>query len=179
MTFTETPLAGAWLITPQPATDARGFFARTYDRDAFQAHGLALDVSVAALSYNEVRGTLRGLHFQAAPFGEAKLVRCSVGAFMDVIVDLRPDSGTFGRWTAAELSAANRLMLYVPPGFAHGFQTLLDDTEVVYQLSGRHSPPHARGYRYDDPAFRIPWPLPVARIGDRDLAWPAFEGVGA
>lgn len=179
MIFEETELPGAWLITPEPAADARGWFGRTYDREAFAARGLALEVAVGASSFNEARGTLRGLHFQAAPHGEAKLVRVATGAILDVVVDLRAGSPTFGKWAAAELSAANRRALYVPRGFAHGFQTLEDATEVTYLLDGTYTPVAARGYRHDDPAFGIPWPLPVARVADADLAWPAFAGAPA
>lgn len=176
MIFAETPLAGAWLITAEPARDERGYFARTFDREAFRAHGLEVDVSTGAVSYNDVRGTLRGLHYQAAPALETKLVRCGAGALWDVIVDLRPASPTFGRWHAVELNAANHLMVYIPPGFAHGFQTLEHGTEVVYQLAGTYSPADARGHRFDDPALAIPWPLPIARIADADLKWPPLAG---
>jgi dTDP-4-dehydrorhamnose 3,5-epimerase len=175
MTFTEVGLAGAWLITPAVAADDRGAFARVFDREAFAARGLATAIDVAAISTNDVAGTVRGLHYQAPPHGEAKLVRCAAGAVYDVIVDLRPGSPTRGRWAAFELTAANRRMLYLPPGLAHGFQTLADDTEVAYLLAGAYVPEAARGYRYDDPAFGVPWPRPVSRIAPRDLAWPPYR----
>ena len=179
MIFEETALPGAWLLTPEPAADPRGWFARTYDREAFAARGIALDVAVGASSFNDVRGTVRGMHFQATPHGEAKLVRVAAGAILDVVIDLRAGSPTFGRWAAAELSAANRRALYVPRGFAHGFQALVDAPEVVYLLDGTYTPAAVRGYRHDDPAFGIPWPLPVAAIADADRAWPAFMGAPA
>ena len=179
MIFETTGLDGAWLITAEPVADARGAFVRTYDREAFAAHGIALGVAVGASSFNAARGTLRGMHFQAAPHGEAKLVRVATGAILDVAIDLRAGSPTFGRWHAAELSATNRRMLFLPRGFAHGFQTLVPDTEVAYLLDGTYTPAAVRGYRHDDPAFGIPWPLPVAAIADADRAWPAFAGAPA
>jgi dTDP-4-dehydrorhamnose 3,5-epimerase len=171
MRFEATPLAGAYVIQRHPHADERGFFARTFCREAFAAHGLVADVAQSSTSYNRARGTLRGLHFQAAPHEEVRLVRCTRGAIFDVIVDLRPDSPTHHRWFAVELSAANGTQLYVPRGFAHGFQTLEDDTEVHYQMSVSYSAAHSRGYHWASPAFAVQWPLlPPAAISARDQA---------
>ena len=175
MRFTETALPGAFLIDIEPRADARGFFARTFCRDEFLAHGLEPDVVQCNLSFNAARGTLRGMHYQVAPAAEAKLVRCLHGAIYDVIVDLRAGSATFGRHVGVELSAGNRRQLYVPPLFAHGFLTLTDHAEVAYQVSAAYTPAAERGLRYDDPAFGIAWPIPVSVISDKDAAWPAFE----
>ncbi|MCB1033971.1 MAG: dTDP-4-dehydrorhamnose 3,5-epimerase [Acidobacteria bacterium] len=171
MIFHPTPLAGAFLLEPQRFEDDRGFFARTFCREEFEAHGLEPAVAQCSVSFNTLRGTLRGLHFQAPPHEEDKLVRCTRGSLFDVIVDLRPGSETYLQHYAAELTAENRLALYVPKGFAHGFQTLADDTEAFYQISVPYAPGHGRGHRYDDPAFGISWPLPVAKIADKDLQW--------
>jgi dTDP-4-dehydrorhamnose 3,5-epimerase len=173
--FRETDLAGAWVLEPERFTDDRGFFARTFCRDEFQAHGIDPTVAQCSVSYNHRKGTLRGLHFQIAPREEAKLVRCTRGAIFDAIVDLRPGSPTHGRHFAVVLSAEAGNQLYIPKGMAHGFQTLEDDTEVFYQISEMYAPELARGYRYDDPAFGIPWPLPVTVVADKDLALPRFE----
>lgn len=162
----------------EPQSDERGFFARAFDAAEFERHGLEAAVAQVSISYNHLRGTLRGMHF-AAPEGETKLVRCVRGAMHDVIVDVRPGSATRGRHVAVELSAENRRSLYVPEGFAHGFQTLADDTEVVYQIGQYFSPDSQRGLRFDDPALGIEWPLPVTVISDRDRAWPPFEGAEA
>ena len=174
MIFTATTLQGAWLIEIEPREDERGFFARTWCRREFVEHGLDAEVVQESLSYNRFRGTLRGLHFQRPPYEETKIVRCVRGVITDVIVDLRPASPTFLRWQAFELMAANHRALYIPKGFAHGFQTLTDDVEVAYQISAFHVPEAAGGYRYDDPAFNIAWPLPVTMISARDLGWAAF-----
>jgi dTDP-4-dehydrorhamnose 3,5-epimerase len=176
MRFTATPLAGAYVVEPERLEDERGFFARTFCRREFAAHGLNPDLVQCSLSYTARAGTLRGLHYQAAPHQEAKLVRCTRGAVYDVIVDLRRESPTFRRWTAVELSADNRLMLYVPEGCAHGFQTLRAATEVLYQMSAFHDPDAARGVRWDDPAFRIDWPAAERVISERDRHYPDFRG---
>lgn len=175
MIFTETELSGAYLVDVEIQEDERGFFARAWSRDDFSAHGLSTEISQCSVSYNHRAGTLRGMHFQSDPHAEVKLVRCARGAIYDVIVDLRRDSPTFMRWLAVELTEQNRRMLYVPEGFAHGFQTLLDGTELFYQISQRYVPEAARGVRWDDPAFGIEWP-PVARriISRRDQEWPDF-----
>ncbi|MBA3961935.1 MAG: dTDP-4-dehydrorhamnose 3,5-epimerase [Chthoniobacterales bacterium] len=174
MTFTETPLAGAFLIELELHKDERGFFARTFCRREFEAHGLNPDVVQCNTSYNHKAGTIRGMHRQKPPAREAKLVRCVRGAIYDVIVDVRPKSPTYGKHFAAELTADNRRALYVPESFAHGFQTLEDNCEIEYQMSEYHSPGSATGYRYDDAALAITWPLPVTLISALDLAWPSF-----
>jgi dTDP-4-dehydrorhamnose 3,5-epimerase len=172
MIFTETQLAGAYLVDPERIEDGRGFFARTWCRDEFKRHRLNPGLVQCSVSYNRLRGTLRGMHFQAKPHEEAKLVRCTRGAIYDVIVDLRNDSPTYRHWIAVELTAENRRMLYVPEGFAHGFQTLADETEVFYQISKSYYPQAARGLRYDDPAVGITWPLAVAVISQKDQGYP-------
>jgi dTDP-4-dehydrorhamnose 3,5-epimerase len=174
MRFTETPLAGAYVVDVEPHADERGVFARTFCADEFAAHGLDARVAQASISFNRRAGTLRGLHYQAAPHGEAKLIRCTAGAIFDVIVDLRPDSPTYTRHFAVTLTAADRRALYVPVGFAHGFQTLVDGTEVLYQMS--HPYTVTRGVRWNDPAFGIEWPdVPERVMNDRDRAYPDFD----
>ena len=176
MKFSATRLNGAYLIELDPIRDERGFFARSWCRNEFAEHGLDPDLVQCNISFNKTKGTLRGLHYQAQPHAEAKLVRCTRGAIHDVIVDLRPDSPTFKSWLAVELSADNRYMLYVPAGFAHGFQTLADDTEVFYQMSEYHYPDCARGVRWDDPAFAIAWPVANVIMSERDRSYPRFGG---
>ena len=175
MIFTETPLQGAFVIEPEPLEDARGHFARTWCRREFEARGLETRIAQCSTSFNKRKGTLRGMHYQAPPFAETKVVRCTRGALHDVIIDLRPGSPTFTRYFPVVLSADNRKMLYVPPGFAHGFQTLEDATEVLYQISEFYSPQHARGVRWDDPAFHIAWPEDERTIVDRDRSYPDFR----
>jgi dTDP-4-dehydrorhamnose 3,5-epimerase len=175
MHLTETPLAGAYLIDPAPIADDRGFFAYAFRADEFAGRGLVGTISQINLSHTRERGTLRGLHFQVAPHEEAKTVRCIRGAAYDVIVDLRPESPTRCRWFAVELSADNHRAIYVPPGFAHGFQTLTDDVEVLYLVSAYFTPSHYRGVRWNDPAFRIEWPLPPVRMHERDRSYPDFR----
>jgi len=155
-------------------TDERGFFARTFCRQEFEAHGLNPEVVQCNVSFNERKGTLRGMHYQAAPFAEAKLVRCTSGSIYDVIIDLRPTSATFKKHFAVELSAENGRMLYIPEDFAHGFQTLQNDTEVFYQMAQRYSAEHARGVRWNDPAFGIEWPEGERIIIERDQNYPDF-----
>jgi dTDP-4-dehydrorhamnose 3,5-epimerase len=174
MIFRETPLAGAFVLEPERFEDDRGFFARTYDREQFEAHGLGPEVVQCSVSYNHRRGTLRGLHFQAAPNEEIKLVRCTRGRIWDVIVDVRPGSPTRGRHFSIVLSAEEGNALYVPKGMAHGFITLEDATEIFYQISERYSPEHSRGYRWDDPTFAIPWPEPITIMSDKDRNLPLF-----
>jgi dTDP-4-dehydrorhamnose 3,5-epimerase len=173
--FRETGLPGCWLIDIEPVEDDRGFFARSFCREEFAQRGLDPACEQCNISFNRSRGTLRGMHFQVWPHEEAKLVRCTAGAIHDVVVDLRPDQPTFGWHRAFELSAANRRMLYIPRGFAHGFQTLEDRTEVFYQMSTPYAPGSAAGLRYDDPALGVEWPLPVTLISERDLAYPPFD----
>jgi dTDP-4-dehydrorhamnose 3,5-epimerase len=175
MRFTETKVAGAFLIEPEPVADERGFFARTWCREEFAEHGLNPELAQANISFNHRRGTLRGLHLQAHPHQEAKLVRCTRGAIFDVAVDLRPDSMTYLAWFGAELTDANRSMLYVPEGCAHGFLTLTDATEVAYQMSAPYAPAAARGVRWDDPAFGIDWPGEVLVINERDRRYPDHD----
>src|SRR6516162_5541348 len=176
MIFTATQLDGAWLIDLEPREDERGFFARIWCRQELGAQGLDTDIAQENLSFNRHRGTVRGLHFQRSPHEETKIVRCTRGAIFDVIVDLRPRSPSYLRWQGFELTAENRRAVYVPKGFVHGFQTLIDDAEVAYQISAFYAPEAASGYRYDDAAFSIAWPLPVTAIGERDLDWPGFTG---
>jgi dTDP-4-dehydrorhamnose 3,5-epimerase len=177
MIFAESPLNGAWLIEPERREDFRGFFARTFCQNEFAEKGLQTQFVQCSVSYNRREGTLRGMHFQAAPAEETKLVRCTRGAIFDVIIDLRRDSPTYKRHLAVELSAENGKELYIPEGFAHGFQTLEDGTEVFYQMTEFFAPEFARGVRWDDPAFGISWPSSRARtILDRDLSYPLFVG---
>jgi dTDP-4-dehydrorhamnose 3,5-epimerase len=173
--FKATALPGVFVLELERHPDERGFFARTYDPEELRAQGLDPTVAQASVSFNHRRGTLRGLHYQAAPLEEAKLVRVTRGAVFDVVVDVRSGSPTRGRHVAVTLSADEGNQLYVPPGCAHGFQTLADATEVSYLISVPYSPAHARGYRYDDPTLAIPWPEPVTVISARDRALPPFR----
>ncbi|WP_129631042.1 dTDP-4-dehydrorhamnose 3,5-epimerase [Candidatus Oscillochloris fontis] len=175
MYFTPTELNGAYIIDLQRFEDNRGFFACTWEANEFATQGLSSTVVQANLSYNRTKGTLRGMHFQHPPYAEVKIIRCVRGSIVDVIIDLRPDSESYKRWISVELSAENRRALYIPEGFGHGFQTLEDDTEVMYQVSQFYTPSAADGVRYDDPAFGITWPLPVSEISPKDAAWPAFQ----
>jgi dTDP-4-dehydrorhamnose 3,5-epimerase len=175
MIFEPTSLAGAFIVHPELHRDERGFFARTWCQEEFAARGLNARLVQCSLSFTERRGTVRGLHYQDAPHRETKLVCCVRGAIHDVIVDLRPHSPTFRRHCAVDLRGGSHRMLYVPEGVAHGFQTLEDDTEVSYQMSEFHRPDAARGVRWDDPAFAIPWPEPVRLVSDRDRSYPDFR----
>ena len=174
MRFTATDIADAWLVDLERLEDERGFFARAYCAEEFAAHGLQPVIAQANLSFNRTRGTLRGMHYQVDPAEETKLVRCTRGAIWDVIIDMRPDSPTYLSHFGVELSAENRSALYVPALCAHGFQTLVDDTEVTYQVGDFYRPGHERGVAHDDPAFAIQWPLPVSVISEKDRAWPPF-----
>jgi dTDP-4-dehydrorhamnose 3,5-epimerase len=177
MIFTETPLGGAYAIDPEPASDERGLFARVWCAREFAAQGLETGIAQISVSFNVHQGTLRGLHYQAEPHAELKLVRCSRGAIFDVIVDLREDSSTFGSHYSVVLTATNRKLLYVPRGCAHGFQTLEPNTEVTYQISEFHVPDQGRGVRWDDPAFGIAWPAAEPRLmNERDRTYPDFRG---
>ena len=169
-------MPGAYLIEPERREDERGFFARAWCRDEFEAHGLNANLVQCNISFNTKKGTLRGMHYQAAPHAEAKLVRCTMGAIYDVIIDLRPASPTFKRWFAAELTAENRRMLYIPEGFAHGLQTLQDNSEVFYQMSAYYAPEYSRGVRWNDPAFGIEWPAadPAYIITEKDRSYADF-----
>ena len=166
MIFKETKLQGAFIIEPEMLIDERGAFARTFCRRDFESHGLNGSISQCSISLNTRKNTLRGMHYQRKPCAEAKLVRCSRGVIYDVIVDLRYDSATFKQWTTVEISAKKKKMVYVPVDFAHGFQTLTDGTEVIYQMSEFYSPSHAGGFRWNDPSFKIKWPSDNFVISD-------------
>ena len=175
MTFHETEISGVFEIRIQAIPDERGFFARTWCRKEFEEHGLESALVQCNISFNTRKGTLRGLHYQAAPFAEAKLVRCTRGAICDVVLDLRPHSPTFKGWIAVTLTAENRSMVYVPKGCAHGFLTLQDETEVFYQMSEIYNAESARGVRWNDPALGIVWPGKVEVISERDRTYPDFK----
>lgn len=175
MNFSPTHLDGAMVIELDPHKDERGFFARAFCRDEFAAHGLEPEVAQCNVSYSPRKLTLRGMHYQAAPHAEAKLVRCTRGAIYDAIIDLRHESPTFKRYFAIELSWQNHTMLYVPAGFAHGFLTLEAETEVFYQMSAPYQPESARGVRWNDPVFAIPWPHEPEVISERDAGYPGFS----
>ena len=175
MKFTPTILDGAYIIDIEPMIDRRGFFARSWCAEDFKAHGLDGNLSQCSISQNNVAGTLRGMHYQGSPYEEAKLVRCTAGAIYDVIIDLRPTSPTYKTWISLELSAENRRMIYIPKGFAHGFQSLKDNSEVFYQVSEFYHPELSLNVRWNDPAFNIKWPDVDCRvISDRDLGYPDF-----
>lgn len=177
MNFRPAPLQGVYVIELEPRNDERGFFARAFCEREFREHGLVDHFVQMNDSVNLRRGTLRGLHYQLAPDAEVKLVRCVRGSLFDVVVDLRPDSPTFRRWFGAELSAANRAMMYVPEGFAHGFVTLEDDVEALYLVSQYYSPGRERGLRWNDPAVGVAWPLAPLVISDKDRNHPDFTGL--
>jgi len=175
MTFTETKLSGAFLVDMDRKEDIRGYFARVFCVEEFRAKGLNAQVAQCSISFNRRKGTLRGMHWQAVPKAEAKLIRCTHGAIFDVIVDLRPLSRTRLQHATVQLSEDTGRMLYIPEGFAHGFQTLADDTEVFYQMTEFFAPECGRGARWNDPAFGITWPLPDPIMNDRDRSWPDFR----
>ena len=175
MQFEPTGLDGAWLIRLDPMRDSRGFFARTFCVKEFGTRALETRFPQHSMSCSDQKGTLRGMHFQRAPHAEVKLLRCLSGSIWDVIIDLRPGSPTFRQWRGFELSGANQDQLYIPKGFAHGFQTLSDNAQVNYLISEFHAPVAASGIRYDDPSFGIVWPLPITAIADKDLNWPEFQ----
>jgi len=175
MIFTETKLQGAYVVDLEPFQDERGFFARTWCKKEFETNGLNAKLAQCSTSFNKKRGTLRGMHYQAAPYEEAKLVRCTMGAIYDVIVDIRKDSKTYLKWFACDLAAQNRRMLYVPKGFAHGFQTLEDNSEVFYQMSEFFHPEHSRGIRWNDPAVAVKWPLAEPILSPKDRSYPFLE----
>ncbi len=176
MIFEPLALAGAFLIRLEPIEDERGCNARIWCSCEFLAQGLAADFVQSNLIRNRRQGTVRGMHYQVAPMAETKLFHVVRGSIYDVIVDLREDSSTRGRWTCAELHADDDVLLYVPEGFGQGFQTLEDDTELIYSVTAFHSPENSRGFRHDDPAFAIKLPLPVSTISDRDRGWPDYSG---
>jgi dTDP-4-dehydrorhamnose 3,5-epimerase len=175
MIFQKTALHGVFEIFLERKVDERGFFARSWCRQEFERHGLNSNLAQCSVSFNSKRGTLRGMHYQADGYAEAKLVRCTKGAIYDVAVDTRPNSTTFKQWTGTELTATNQCALYVPEGCAHGFLTLEDETEVFYQISESYHPESARGVRWNDPAFGIVWPGAIEVISDRDRIYPDFE----
>lgn len=174
--FRETKLKGAFVIDPERFDDERGFFARSFSEKEFESQGINPRMAECNISFSRKRYTIRGMHYQSAPHAQAKLVRCTKGAIYDVIIDLRPESPTFKQWIGEELTAENRRMLFVPGGFAHGFQTLVDDTEVFYQVSDFYAPETAGGVRWNDPAFAIRWPASDGVIiNERDRAYPDFK----
>jgi dTDP-4-dehydrorhamnose 3,5-epimerase len=175
MIFTETKLKGAFLIDLERREDSRGFFARAFCQNEFEAHHLKPVIAQANLAYNKVKGTVRGMHFQIPPKAETKLVRCTRGAILDIIVDLRPESPTYLQHISAELNEDNHRALYVPERFAHGYQVLVDATETSYQVGEFYSPPHERALRYDDPRLALTWPLPVTVVSDKDKVAPLLE----
>jgi dTDP-4-dehydrorhamnose 3,5-epimerase len=179
MLFIETKLKGAFIIELDRREDARGFFARAFCQEEFAAHGCNPVIAQANIGYNRYKGTLRGMHFQFPPAAETKLVRASRGAMLDVIVDLRPESPTYLQHVAVELSADNHRGIYIPERFAHGYQSLVDDTETTYQMGASHSPGSEGGLPYDDPALELEWPLPVTGISDKDRLWKPLASVGA
>jgi dTDP-4-dehydrorhamnose 3,5-epimerase len=176
MRIVPLPLGGAFVIELEPICDERGFFARLFSADEFAQQGLVTTFVQSGIAFNPRSGTLRGMHYQAAPHGEVKLIRCTAGTVYDVIVDLRPESLTFRQWASVELSAESRRTLYVPEGFAHGYVTLTEGAELVYQMSVPHHAASARGVRWNDPAFGIEWPVEPVVISDRDANYAAFDG---
>ena len=177
MKYTDTDINGVTVVDIEPHNDERGFFARSFCADEFAKHGMDSTVAQVNYAYSHLRGTLRGLHRQAPPFAEAKLVRCTRGAIFAVAVDVRPKSGTCTEHVTVELTSENRRALFLPPYVAHGFQTLADDTEVIYQVSGPYEPCGEQGFRWDDPAFGISWPLPITVVSDKDASWPLLAEV--
>ena len=175
MKFNETKLQGAFIVALEPRRDHRGFFSRTFCAREFAEHNLKPAVAQCNLSYNYSQGTLRGMHYQLPPATETKFIRCTKGAIYDVIIDMRPDSDTYLQHIAVELSAENHLALYVPEMFAHGYQALTDDTEIIYQVSEFYTPNQERGLRYDDPVLGIEWPLPISEISDKDANWDLLK----
>ncbi len=175
MIFKETKLKGAYIIEIDPIEDERGSFARTFCREEFEAHGIPFNIVQCNTSYNKKRGTLRGMHYQMKPHEEAKLVRCIQGTIYDVIIDLRPDSPTYCQWFSVELDAENYKMLYVPEGFAHGFQSLSDNAEASYQMSAFYRPESAKGIRWNDPTFAIEWPLTEITMSKQDGSYSLFS----
>jgi dTDP-4-dehydrorhamnose 3,5-epimerase len=174
MKFTEIKLKGAFIVEIEKLSDERGFFARSWCQKEFEAHGLNSNLVQANVSFNFKKGTLRGMHYQIEPYQESKLIRCTRGAIYDVIIDLRTDSPTYKQWAGVELTADNYTMFFVPQDFAHGFQTLADETEITYQVSQFYTPGSEKGIRFDDLAFNIQWPQAATIISDKDRTWPDF-----
>jgi dTDP-4-dehydrorhamnose 3,5-epimerase len=175
MKFTPTEIADVFVVELEKREDDRGFFARGFCQREFEEHGMVSQVVQANISYNKYKGTLRGMHYQVSPYEETKFLRCTKGAVYDVIIDMRPESLSYMKWFGVELTDKNYKMLYVPRNFAHGFQTLEDETEVMYLVSEFYAPQSERGVRFDDPAFNIQWPLEVAQISEKDAAWPNYQ----
>jgi dTDP-4-dehydrorhamnose 3,5-epimerase len=175
MIFTPTEIQDVFVVELKKLEDDRGFFARGFCAREFEEHGMIPDVVQANISYNKYKGTLRGMHYQVAPCEETKFLRCTKGSIYDVIIDMRPESQTYKKWFGVELTDKNYKMLYVPRNFAHGFQTLEDETEVMYLVSEFYAPQTERGVRYNDPTFDIRWPLQVAQISDKDANWPDYQ----
>lgn len=174
MKFTESPLQNAWILEIEPRGDERGYFARTFCRNELEAHGLDATIVQSNSSYSRDAGTLRGMHYQKAPAEETKLIRCLRGSIFDVIIDLRPDSSTYLQSYGIELTADNLRMLYIPKGFAHGFMTLQDHTEVLYMVGEYYTPNCEDGLRYNDPKFNIEWPVEPSVVSEKDQNWPDF-----
>ena len=175
MLFTKTELKGAYIIKLEPLEDERGFFARTFCKKEFEAHGLNANIVQCNISFNKKKGTIRGMHYQADPYEEIKLVRCTMGTIYEVIIDIRPDSTSYTQWIAVELTAENYRMLYIPKGFAHWFQAFIDNTEVFYHMSEFYHPECTRGIKWDDPSIRIKWPISNPILSDKDKAFVEFE----
>src|SRR5450432_3274176 len=175
MLFTPTTLPGAFIIQPERHEDERGWFARTFSQDEFEAHGLNSCVAQCSVSYNKMAGTFRGMHYQTKPYEEAKVVRCTMGAIYDIVIDIRPASPTYCQWFATELNVTNGAMLYIPEGFAHGFLTLADNTEVYYQMSEFYHPEAAKGFQWNDPLFKLELPLLPRVISMRDASYPDYR----
>lgn len=178
MIFSELELKGAYIIEPKPLTDERGFFARIFCRQEFAKYALNPCIAQCDISFNRRKGTIRGMHYQITPYQEAKLLSCIKGSIYDVIIDLRKDSATFLKWEAVYLNEKNRQMLYIPEGFAHGFQTLQDNTEIYYQISEYYHPECSRGLRWNDPKLAIPWPLSEKIVSRRDDSFPLLDEMG-
>ena len=176
MKVLDTPLIDLKIIEPDKFADNRGYFLKSFEKKAFAEQGIDIEISQANHSFNLLKGTLRGMHFQVEPFAEAKLVLCVKGKIFDVAIDLRKSSATYGKWYSLELSEESKQVLYIPKGFAHGFQTLADNTEVLYFMSGEYSKEHEAGVTWNDPFFDISWPMEPTTIADKDKNWPAFEG---
>lgn len=176
MIFTETALKDAYLIEPEKHEDGRGYFARVFCENEFETHGFKLNMVQSNVAFSRKKGTLRGLHYQINPYSEVKLIRCITGSIYDVIIDLRPESSTYKQWFGIELNSKNSQMLLIPENFAHGYQSLVDDTEVFYQVSQFYTPDAERGLRWDDPAFNIQWPeMDHPIISEKDKSWPDFQ----
>jgi dTDP-4-dehydrorhamnose 3,5-epimerase len=175
MIFRDTELQGVFIIEPEIIEDERGFFACSWTTDDFQKRGLNPRLMQCNISFNKQKGTVRGMHFQRKPHEEAKLIRCTRGAIYDVAIDLRPGSPTQYKWVAAELTSDNHRLLYIPEGFAHGYQTLTDSAELFYQISEYYHPESAGGVRWNDPVFDIKWPLPLTKIAERDSTYPSLD----